>query len=144
MKKKLTSVLLVDDDNDCNFFHKRLLVKMGCAEEIITAENGLEAIHFLESCNNNNPRWPAIIFLDINMPKMNGWEFLERYKKFDEQTKEKMVIVVLTTSLNPDDKEKASRIGEVKGYYNKYLTYEALEQILKERFPECIINNASL
>ncbi len=132
MKKKLSCILLIDDDKSCNFFHERLLKKMECVESIVVANDGKEGIDFLKSKQNR----PNIIFLDINMPKMNGWEFLEEYENLDEQEKSEIIVVMLTSSLNPDDRTKAENYGTVKAFNPKYLDKEAVDKILEEHFPE--------
>jgi CheY-like chemotaxis protein len=134
MKTKLNCILLVDDDNDCNFFHKRLLQGMNCTENIQVATNGAEALDFLKTCSENYV--PDIILLDINMPKVNGWEFLEAYEKLPTQFKAKIVLIMLTTSLNPDDRVKASTFPSVKGFKEKYLDEDMLQDILKEHFAD--------
>jgi CheY-like chemotaxis protein len=134
MKSKLNCILLVDDDNDCNFFHKRLLQEMNCTEKIQVATNGAEALEFLKTCSGDYV--PDIILLDINMPKVNGWEFLEAYEKLPIQFKAKIVLIMLTTSLNPDDRVKASTFPSVKGFKEKYLDEGMLQDILKEHFAD--------
>lgn len=136
MKKKLNSILLVDDDKDCNFFHERLIKKMEYAKEVYIVNNGREAIEFLKSSINGEHPHPDIIFLDINMPVMNGWEFADEYQKLSENQKAKVMLIMLTTSLNPDDVEQAKKYKDIKGYKNKYLDKETMEEILKEFFPE--------
>ncbi|MEO6550830.1 MAG: response regulator [Ferruginibacter sp.] len=132
----MNCILLIDDDDDCNFFHRRLLTKLNCAEHIEVAKNGIEALEFLRSVRNGNHDNPSIIFLDINMPKMNGWEFLEEYKKLSDQQKAKIVLIMLTTSLNPQDQERAKTYSDVDGFKNKYLDEESLDEILQKYFPE--------
>ena len=127
--------MLVDDDNNCNFFHKRLLKKLDIVENIYEVENGEEALHFLMSDINGQPPNPSIIFLDINMPRMDGWVFLEEYQKLEEKRKAQIVLIMLTTSLNPDDKERALKNRNIDGFLNKYLTKEDIEKILNEYFP---------
>ena len=68
------------------------------------------------------------------MPAMNGWEFLEEYKKLPEEQKGKIVVVMLTASPNPDDEAKANSISDVRNYKNKPLSPVALNEILKEYF----------
>lgn len=137
MKKKLESILLVDDDDDCNYFHKRLLVDMECTEHIEVATDGQEALDYLISENEDGkyPQ-PQIIFLDINMPVMDGWEFLEEYRKLQSNQKGQIVLIMLTTSLNPDDKAKASQFEEIKDFQNKLLTRQRMEELFEEHFPE--------
>jgi len=136
MKEKLKRILLVDDDNDCNFFHKRLLTKMDCVEEVQIANNGLEALDFLSTIIDGKYPSPEIIFLDINMPRMNGWEFLEKYAMLEEDQKAKNILIMLTTSLNPDDKILGMHHKDVKGFYNKFLSKETLSEILVKYFPD--------
>jgi len=133
MKRKLNCILLVDDDPDDNTFHQIIINEMDIANRIDIALNGLEALAYLKK-ENQLP--PEIIFLDINMPKMNGWEFLEQYKDLDRQQKAKIVIMILTTSANPDHIQKAKEIEEVTGFETKPLTKEMLTEILNDHFQD--------
>ena len=131
MKKKINRVLLVDDDDDANFFQEKLIRKNNFAEHVDKACNGVEALEYLNTCIKGKHPLPEIIFLDLNMPKMNGWSFLEKYNQLDEEIKNKIVLIILTSSVNPDDAEKAKQTPEVKGYKNKFLNGSQLDEILK-------------
>jgi CheY-like chemotaxis protein len=133
MKKKLECILLVDDNTDDNFFHKIIINKMNIVNRIDVVINGLEALAYLKK-ENQSP--PELIFLDINMPKMNGWEFLEQYKHLDVKQKARVVIMILTTSANPDDIKRANEIEEVTGFETKPLTEKMLTEILKQYFQD--------
>jgi CheY-like chemotaxis protein len=133
MKKKLDCILLVDDNTDDNFFHQIIIKKMDIANRIDVVINGLEALDYLKR-ENQTP--PELIFLDINMPKMNGWEFLEQYKNLDVKQKARVVIMILTTSANPDDIKKAKEIKEVTGFETKPLNKAMLEEILNQHFQD--------
>lgn len=135
MKKKLNSILFVDDDDDCNYFHKKLLEKMSCVDKIYTVYDGIEALKFLTTKIDDRFPQPNIIFLDINMPRMNGLEFLAEYEKLWKDTN-LPVIIMVTTSLNPDDKDKAMSFKCVKGFENKYLDVSAISRILNKFFPD--------
>jgi CheY-like chemotaxis protein len=135
MRKKLNTILLVDDDEDDNYFHKIIINKMNMVNQIDIANNGIEAIAYLEN-ENINP--PDLIFLDLNMPKMNGWEFLEQYKNLGIAQKAKVLIVILTTSANPDDVKRAKEIEDVTGFNTKPLSKEYLMEILEQHFPDCL------
>ncbi|MEP0368423.1 MAG: response regulator [Cyclobacteriaceae bacterium] len=133
MKNKLNCVLLVDDDQDCNFLHQRTIQKVGCTDSIEVVLDGEQALKYL---NNPENQRPDLIFLDVNMPKVNGWDFLEEYAKIDENLRGDVVIVMLTTSLNPEDFQRAQSNEFVNGFVNKYLEPDALKDVLKENFPE--------
>lgn len=128
---KLNCILLIDDDEEDNFFHSLVINEMDLSDHIEIAENGLHALDYLE----NGDCVPDLIFLDINMPRMNGWEFLERYRSLDPARKAKVVIIMLTTSLNPMDQERATRVEEVRDFETKPLSKEKLESIMRRFFP---------
>ncbi|MCY7360245.1 MAG: response regulator [Rudanella sp.] len=133
MKKKLNCVLLVDDDADDNYFHQIVIDEMNITERIEVALDGVEALNFLKK---ENLTYPDIIFLDVNMPKMNGWEFMEAYKELRADQKVKVVVVMLSTSENPEDKKRAGQFSEIVGFSSKPLTEEMLNGILERNFLE--------
>jgi CheY-like chemotaxis protein len=135
MKSKLNSVLLIDDDEPTNFYTQMIIEESGCADHVKVAQGGKEALDYLNSAHHHNgyPR-PDLIFLDINMPAMDGWEFLDEYKKLKKESHGRVIVVMLTTSLNPDDKVKASSIPEISGFESKPLTEEKLKSILSQYF----------
>ncbi len=133
MKKKLNSILLVDDDPDDNYYHEIIINKMNIVNHIDIVVNGIEALAYLKK-ENHIP--PEIIFLDLNMPKMNGWEFLDQYKKLELAQKAKVLIIILTTSANPDDIKKAKEIEDVTGFRTKPLSKEFLHEILEQHFQD--------
>jgi len=130
---KINHILLVDDDSINNFINEKLLKKLGCADKISITTNGEEAITFLKDiCQNNAALCPELILLDINMPVMDGFEFLERYKELKFPNKGSVIIVMLTTSTNPNDTAKLNE--SVAGYVNKPLTEEKLKEVLEKYF----------
>ncbi|MES2763491.1 MAG: response regulator [Bacteroidota bacterium] len=133
MRKKLNCILLVDDDHEDNFYHEIIIKKMDITHSIQVARNGIEALDFLKK---ENQIIPELIFLDVNMPKMNGWEFLDEYKHLSPHQKAKITIVMLTTSANPDDIKKAEEIADVNGYRSKPLSVEMLTEILNTHFQD--------
>ncbi len=135
MHKKLNCILLIDDNEADNFLHERVINKMNCAKKVVSVQSGEAALEFLISKGGKSPN-PDLVFLDINMPGMNGWEFLERYNKLDEAQKAKIIVVMLTTSLNNDDEDKAGNQPAITDFRNKPLTKELLAEVLKIYFPE--------
>jgi CheY-like chemotaxis protein len=141
MKNKINCILLIDDDEPTNFLSQMIIEEADCATEIQIANNGSQAIDYLTSLGtstsgqNTYPR-PDLIFLDINMPAMNGWEFLQKYNSLEKEHKGNIVIIMLTTSLNPDDRLRSKDFPDVSGFENKPLTRAKLEALLKKHFPE--------
>ncbi len=141
MKRKLNSILLIDDDEDSNYFNKRIIGSHNITEHIQIAETGKEAIDYLTNkgrfaINANGYPAPALIFLDINMPVMDGWEFLEHYFRLPDEQKGKIIVIMLTSSPNPEDVKKSEEIDEVSDFLKKPLTKDLLNEILQKHFPE--------
>ncbi|MEO8150685.1 MAG: response regulator [Bacteroidia bacterium] len=132
MKKKLNLIMLIDDDEDDNYFHQLIINEADVTHHLRIAVSGFEALEILA---NETPS-PDLIFLDINMPKMNGWEFLGEYEKLSFDLKAKNVIIMLTTSLNPDDEEKAKKFNRINGFENKPLSQEMIKRIVKKHFSD--------
>lgn len=130
--KKLRTILLVDDDIAVNYIHKYVIKKADVVDKVITMMNGQMAIDYLISNESELDAIPELIFLDINMPGMDGWGFLKEYK--ERQIKDKTKIVMLTTSENESDKERAIATGQVEEYITKPLTKEALLEVIGRYF----------
>jgi len=134
MNKKLKCIMLVDDNPDDNFFHERVIKKSNAADTVIAKQTALDALEYLTSKKENENLHPELIFLDINMPGMNGWEFLEVYNELDEKFKSQAIVVMLTTSDNPDDRVKAKVMNIASDFKTKPLTREMLEEIVAKYF----------
>lgn len=120
MKKRLNTVLLVDDDEPTNFFHKLVISRSGLCEDLHVCSSALEALNWLKS--KQNPK-PDLIFLDINMPSMSGWEFLDAYKGSEDiLQKDKIKVVMLSTSTDKSDKNLASSYSNVHDFMRKPLS----------------------
>ena len=138
MRKKLSCILLVDDDEPTNFLNRAALEEAGCAERIEVAQSGEAALSYLRQAGDPGSSYPIpnLIFLDINMPAMDGWEFLEKYRGLPPAQKASIVMIMLTTSLNPDDQVRAGAIPEINGFEHKPLRIDRLKEVLKNYFPD--------
>ena len=124
------SVLLVDDSRASNFMHREMIREADFAELVDVALDGEEALEFLRSGDPDSEFFPpSIIFLDINMPRMDGFEFLEACKQLPERQRRSIVIVMVTTSLDPSDRDRAVATGMVSDFHSKPLTLASLEQM---------------
>ncbi|MBU2995682.1 response regulator [Cellulophaga baltica] len=100
----------IDDDPIIVFISKKLMAEIDYSQEIKEFDNGKSAIEALITASEKDQQIPAIIFVDLSMPIMNGWEFLENFQKAKIKNKENITIVVLSSSIS------ASEIEMVKGY----------------------------
>ena len=127
--KKIACTLLVDDNENTNFLHQMLLEDMGITEEILFAGNGLEAINLIQKRISSKQACPELILLDINMPVMDGFEFIEEFERKFLQRFPKTALFVLSSSVSENDKTKALGYQSVKGFLPKPLLSNQLEEI---------------
>ena len=118
------TIFLVDDDPINNLINKRLLGKIGISENIVEFLEGEEA---LDKLNDFDPQLSLLIFLDINMPVLNGWEFLDKYLELYGHRSDK--IVILSSSIDYQDRFKAQGYEIVSGFLEKPLTLGKIEEI---------------
>jgi CheY-like chemotaxis protein len=129
--------MLIDDDSLTNLYNATILKKAAITEHIETCSNAIEGLEYLKSEFNGKHPQPELIFLDINMPGIDGWEFLEEYHKLPTYQKGEKILIMLSTSLNSDDKFK-SKEYDASGYAHKPLTLEKINEIIHTYFPELI------
>jgi CheY-like chemotaxis protein len=135
MSNLINTVLLIDDDITINYFHNRIIQKNEMTNSVLISQNGKEGIQSIKELNSvctTNDK--TLIFLDLNMPIMNGWEFLEELKNLNDSLQLNYKIFVLSSSINPDDRKKAENNPLVTGYLSKPLSKEILDQIKHNYF----------
>ncbi len=129
--EKFRLLVFIDDDKPTNVFHKIITKKADITEESLFFSSPIEALNYFEELSKlDNPTLPDAIFLDINMPEITGWEFLDKYADLDIFPSP--VIVMLTTSLLNKDHQKAQSMELVYKLINKPLSKEVLYSLHSE------------
>ena len=134
MKKILQCVMLIDDDHDDNYFHERAIRQLNDTTAIVVRNTGHEALTYLKLQNDRIDPHPDLIFLDINMPGMNGWEFLNEYNKLKKELQGLAIIIMLTTSDNEEDIARATEWSFVSDFITKPLTGEKMTIVCEKYF----------
>ena len=132
--QKLAAILLVDDDPTTNYLNQLLLEELAVADQLLVATNGAEALHILTYVlPPADAAGPVLVLLDVNMPVMNGIEFLEAFQQLPPDRRQAVVIVMLTTSLHPRDLARIQALP-IAGVVSKPLSEEKINAILREHF----------
>lgn len=127
--RKLTCIMLIDNNPDDNFYHSRIIKKTDPSIQVLVMASATEALKYLQSAETIQPN---LILLDINMPGINGWDFMELYQ-MQKSLSNASLIIMLTTSENPDDRKRALESGTIADCLTKPLTAEMLK-VIKEKF----------
>lgn len=122
-------VMLVDDNDTDNFISRRIIEITKFSEEVIVKNSGKGALDYLEENKDNPDALPDIIFLDINMPIVDGFVFLYEYEKFGNTVKDKCRVIILSSSDNKRDIDKIVNNDYVIKFVTKPLTEKTLEEI---------------
>lgn len=129
---KLTCI--IDDDKIYITLFKKIIETKNLCKNIIVFNNGKESIDYFEAAllNANEEDIPDLIFLDLNMPIMDGWQFLERFNKIKNQFKKTITLYVVSSSINPVDIKRSKLLPNVENYLIKPTTPKKLEMIFKK------------
>jgi len=133
--KVINRFILVDDEEANNFYHQIVIGGLFPEANVMSFTDGKSALDYLKNehsdYNQENPELKSAILLDINMPEMNGWEFLDEYEGLEREQRADYVIALVTSSQNPKDVEKAKSYNLVKEYVIKPLTEENLKDLIE-------------
>ena len=131
--KRYRSVMLIDDNEIDNLINQKMVEAAAITDHIYIHTGARSAIEFLrniEKLELADQVLPDLIFLDIDMPLMDGFQFLDEFEKLMTTTKKKCRIVMLTSSINPQDVNRSKKYANVKLYLNKPLTHESLVNLV--------------
>jgi CheY-like chemotaxis protein len=129
----LNHIVLVDDNETTSFLNNRLLSRLALATQVSTFSRADEAYRFLWQDAQNDESKVDLVFVDLKMPGMSGFEFLEQYNQLPTDVQERTVVAVLTTSMHAADTARVAQYPKVE-YLTKPLTEEKLQRLLAKRF----------
>lgn len=118
-------IVLIDDDATTNYLNKMIIERSELVDEVLSFDSAQEALDYFSV--NALPVDESLVLLDINMPIMDGWQFLDHYKKINGHEVSK--IVILTSSINPSDKQMAEQ-QNIKDYKSKPLSIDMLNELV--------------
>ncbi|MEO1654285.1 MAG: response regulator, partial [Bacteroidota bacterium] len=134
MTSKLNLIVMIDDDNLQNLINQKIISRLACAQETKVFQHATDALDYFRSALQGDLTLPELVLLDINMPKMNGWEFLDIFKNIQQESDYHPVIFMLTSSLHPQDLDTAKTYSGVKEFVNKPLTIESFSALIEAYF----------
>ncbi len=134
----LGDVLIIDDSKMDRFIVEKMIERSLLADRIENRELASLGLQYLQHCMESGQRLPNVIFLDINMPEMSGFDFLEAFDQFPPEIKKDCFVVMLTSSLNEDDREKAMSYEAVRMYCSKPISLLKLQE-LDEMLSQCSV-----
>ena len=131
-EKKYRTVMLIDDNEIDNLINQKMIEAANITENIYTHTGAKSAIEFLKNMEKMDVAdkvLPDVIFLDIDMPLMDGFQFLDEFANLSQITRKKCRIIMLTSSINPQDFNRAKKYENVKLYLNKPLSHDSIMKI---------------
>lgn len=129
---KLNSICIIDDDEIYTFLLKKTLKKINVCNDIKTYINGSDGIQNIKSLIENNQPLPDLILLDINMPILDGWEFLDEFVKIKDKYTNKVSIYVVSSSISVADINKAKQHKEVTDFLTKPIEADTIQRICNQ------------
>jgi len=126
---KFDRVLLVDDNDIDNFINERMITTSGFSKTVIVKNSAQGALDYLKSIEDNPAQLPQAIFLDLNMPVMDGFGFLTEFENFSDEVRRTCKIIVLSSSISPEDINRASTNPYVQKFLNKPLSEKYLSAV---------------
>lgn len=129
--KKIENICLIDDDKIFQFLTQKVIRETNLVKEIDLFSNGLDAIKFLKSVQNEKELLPDIILLDLFMPLMDGWGFLDEFRKLQSKLAKDIPIFIVSSSIDPSDLQRSKLISSVSDFIVKPMTKEKFMHIIK-------------
>lgn len=134
MKKKTSLACIIDDDGMYIRLLKKIIKARKLCDNLLIFNNGKESIDYFEAIlkNLHEKEVPDIMFIDLNMPIMDGWEFIERFTKIENKFNKLISLYIVSSSINPVDIDRAKSLSNIKDYLVKPVRITELETIFKK------------
>lgn len=129
--KAINKLAIVDDDEAFVFLTKEIVSDTNMVKTINVFRNGQEALNFIETHKSNKEELPEIMLLDLSMPVMDGWEFLEEYARVIPSLAKQILIYICTSSISPDDVYRAKTVSSVSDFIVKPVTQDKLVSMIQ-------------
>ncbi|MET0759301.1 MAG: response regulator [Flavobacterium sp.] len=125
------NLMIIDDDDVFVFLTKKTIALVNVVANIRVFDNGLDSINYIKENWANPDLLPEVIFLDLSMPIMDGWQFLDEYILLEPKIEKEIIIYVISSSISPEDLKKAKSINVVADFIVKPITKEKLREVIK-------------
>jgi len=126
----MSKLILIDDDPIYQKISQIMVKEYGHVDEVVTSNDGQATLDYLIENRENTEKLPDYIFLDLNMPKFNGWDFLNGYRKIYQSLKKVIKVYIVSSSVNPDDIKRSQHYSFVSKFLNKPLNRDFLHEML--------------
>ena len=137
--EKVKRILVIDDDSIDNFVSKTLIEKSNLVEQVTTHDDARQAIKYLKDQILENPaNLPNIVFLDINMPSMSGWEFLKEYSEIDSRYTDDISLIIFSSYIHAEEVRRLMSFKCVNCYQRKPLSLPIVKKICLEYLEDAI------
>lgn len=130
--KSIKNLFIIDDDEIFVFLTLKIIQSTGLVENVRIFKDGEEGIEHLRSISTDNEQWPEIVLLDLNMPIMDGWEFLDEYNQLNPEMLSSIKLYLASSSISPHDIERSKGINTVSDFIIKPFEKERFIEMLKD------------
>lgn len=134
--KKIGAICIIDDDEIYQMFTKKMIQNLDLCDEILSFQNGEEGILAIKQMIADGSAVPDIIFLDINMPIMDGWEFMDEFVPLQNHLPKKISVYIVSSSIAPGDQDKAKTYVEISGFMIKPMKSESILEVIQSKLEE--------
>ncbi len=129
MSKKVQRAFIIDDDEVYIYAIKRLIKIQNLCDEVLVFTDGKQAVDYLEEHQNDGTQMPEVIMIDVNMPVLDGWGFIEAFQKMDLESTRNTKLFMISSSIDPRDVKKAKEIPLIIKYIFKPITFDELKEV---------------